>query len=165
MSLVDRGRARVADLTPLSEGWRSGLDMACVGCLLVGEERWGKPARANDPWALHARWRRPTPLGILSAGVLGVRNYALPLSTVLPLDGELDGAALASSGTSTFLPGSRWSLTAAIEKTLFMRPGGTSIGVKADLFVPLKTPENAAGDARLDALSSTTGRVGVLVGW
>jgi hypothetical protein len=101
------------------ESWLSGVEMQCIGCR--GFEPTGirpESTNATAPWVLQGRWRRQTTLGVVSAGFVGVRNYALPLSTAMPLGGEFDRAALGSSRASVFAPVSQWSLTAAVEKTL-----------------------------------------------
>jgi len=143
-----------------------GVEMRCAGC--GGLETDGaRPASTNafGPWALQGKVRRQTRVGTLSAGFVGVRNYALPLSTVVPVAGELGPAAFATAGVGTFLPGSQWSLTAGIEKTLIRRANGASLGIAVDLLVPVKDETVRGGDPRNTVLSSTTTRVGGVVRW
>jgi hypothetical protein len=148
------------------EPWLSGVEMDCVGCR--GFETTGvRPEwpNANAPWALQGKLRRRTSFGVLSTGFVGVRNYALPLSTAMPLGGNVDPAALGASGASTFLPGSQWSLTAGIEKTLATSPNGASFGASADALIPVKDQVVGDGDPRSTVLSSPTVRFGIVVRW
>jgi hypothetical protein len=96
---------------------------------------------------------------------VGVRNYAFPLSTAIPLGGDLDPAALGASGGSAFLPGSQWSLTAGVEKTLAESTNGESFGVTADLLIPVKNETVGVGDPRSTVLTSPTVRFGIVFRW
>jgi hypothetical protein len=148
------------------ESWLSGVEMQCIGCR--GFEPTGirpESTNATAPWVLQGRWRRQTTLGVVSAGFVGVRNYALPLSTAMPLGGEVDRAALGSSRASVFAPVSQWSLTAAVEKTLATRANGASVGVTADLLIPIKTESISVGDPRTSALTARTVRFGIIFRW
>jgi hypothetical protein len=145
------------------ESWLTGVEMQCIGCR--GFEPTGirpESTNATAPWVLQGRWRRQTTLGVVSAGFVGVRNYALPLSTAMPLGGEFDRAALGSSRASVFAPVSQWSLTAAVEKTLATRANGASVGVTADLLIPVKTESITVGDPRTSALTARTVRFGIV---
>jgi hypothetical protein len=143
----------------------SGVEMTCIGCrgfettVLRPES-----ASALAPWALRGRWRRPTAFGVVSTGFVGLRNYALPLSSAMPLGSDLDPVALGTAGTSVDSSVSQWSLTAGIEKTLVTRRNGTSVGVTGDLLVPFKT-ETIGVDPRNDALTSPTVRLGIIFRW
>jgi hypothetical protein len=150
----------------VTESWLRGIEMKCIGCggfdaAAVRPE----PTNATAPWALYGRWRRQTTLGVVSTGFIGVRNYALPLSTAIPLGGDFDPRALSTSGTSVFAPVTQWSLTAAVEKTLAKRANGASVGVTADMLVPLKTETIGVGDPRISALTSATFRFGIIFRW
>lgn len=148
------------------ESWLSGVEMKCIGC-------WGVEAtavrpestNATAPWVLQGRWRRQTTLGVVSTGFVGVRNYGLPLSTAIPLGGDFDPAALGSSRASVFAPVSQWYLTAGFEKTLATRADGASVGLTADLLMPVATESVTVGDPRIGALTSPTIRVGIVFRW
>jgi hypothetical protein len=151
----------------LLDFWRASVEMTCIACrgsattALLTE-----PTNPNAPWLLQGTWRRQTTLGVLSTGFVGLRNYALPLSTAMPLAGNLDQFASGSWRASVFAPSSQWYLTAAVEKTLTTRSDGTSFGVTADLLIPVETELIAgADDPRIDALTSRTVRFGIVVRW
>jgi hypothetical protein len=161
LSLFDN---RLTKPTSFMESWLSGFEMKCVGCR--GFETTAvrpDPTNATAPTVLQGKWRRHTPLGVVSTGFVGVRNYALPLSSAMPLGGDVDPAALRSAGTSAFAPASQWSLTAAVEKTLVTRASGASVGVTADLLIPVATNAVIAGDPRISA--SSTLRFGIVFRW
>ena len=143
----------------------SGVEMTCIGCR--GFETTAvrpESASANAPWALQGKWRRQTTFGVLSTGFVGVRNYASPLATVLPLGRDLDPVALSTSATSMDSAVSQWSLTAGVEKTLVTRANGASVGVTADVLIPFEV-DTISVDPRTSALKSPTVRVGIVLGW
>jgi len=152
--------------TSVLESWLSGAEMNCIGCRGFGTTAVRpESTNPNAPWVLQRKWRRQTALGVVSTGFVGVRNYALPLSTALPLGGDLDPGALGSPSTSAFAPSSQWSLTAAVEKTLATRADGASVGVTADLLIPVATESVTVGDPRISALQSRTVRFGIVFRW
>jgi hypothetical protein len=151
----------------LLDFWRSSVEMKCIACrgsattVVLAE-----PTNPNTPWLLQGTWRRQTTLGVLSTGFVGLRNYALPLSTAMPPGGNLDQFASGSWRASVFAPSSQWYLTAAVEKTLATRSDGASFGVTADLLIPLETELIAAvDDPRIEALTSRTVRFGIVLRW
>jgi hypothetical protein len=148
-----------------TESWLSGFDVTCVGCLPDGPGARPTPTNALVPWALQGRWRRQTRLGAVSAGFAGVRNYALPLSTVVPLAGGVDPAALSAVGASQALPVSQWSVMAGVERTLAKRASGASIGVAADVLIPFAREDSGIDDPRVKALGQATARIGVVLRW
>jgi hypothetical protein len=118
LSLFDHGLTNSAKPIVVVESWLSGVEMKCIGCR--GFETTAvrpESTNANAPWAVQGKWRRRTTLGVVSTGFVSVRNYALRLSTAIPVGGDLDPAALGASGASAFLPGSQW-------KTLAKRANG-----------------------------------------
>ena len=166
LSLFDHGLTKSTKPTVVVESWLSGVEMKCIGCR--GFETTGvrpESANANAPWALQGKWRRQTTLGVVSTGFVGVRNYVLPLSTAIPLGGDLDPAALGTAGASAFLPVSQWSLTAGVEKTLAKSANGASFGVTADLLIPVRNETIRGGDPRDTVPASTTMRFGGVVRW
>ena len=143
----------------------SGVETTCIGCRGF-ETTVVRPdaTSSTTPWILQGRWRRQTPLGAVSTGFLGARNYALPLFTAIPLGGNLDPAAL-SSGASVASGVSQWSLTAGVEKTLVTRPTGASVGVTGDVLIPFAVETAGIGDPRTTILKSPTVRFGTVVRW
>jgi hypothetical protein len=148
------------------DSWLAGVEMTCFGCGGF-EATAARPGSTNAtaPWVLQGRWRRQTALGAVSTGFVGVRNYALPLSTAMALGGAVDPAALGHLPATSFAPVSQWSLTAAVEKTLVRRANGASIGVAADLLIPVATNSVTVGDPRINALTTPTIRVGIVFRW
>jgi hypothetical protein len=166
LSLFDEVLTNSTKPTVVVESWLSGVEMKCIGCR--GFETTGvRPGSVNPnaPWALQGKWRRQTTLGVVSTGFVGVRNYAFPLSTAIPLGGDLDPAALGTVGASAFLPVSQWSLTAGVEKTLAKSANGASFGVTADLLIPVSTEPIRGGDPRNTVLASRTMRFGGVFRW
>lgn len=148
------------------ESWLSGIDMKCIGCgVFAAPAVRPESTNPNAPWVLQGRWHRQTAAGVVSAGFVGVRDYALPLFTAMPLGGSVDSAALGMARASSFAPSSQWSVTAGIEKTLATRANGASVGVVADLMVPVRTDSASVGDPRISALASRTIRVGIIFRW
>jgi hypothetical protein len=165
-SLFDGRPTGDTNPTSVVAPWLSGVTTTCIGCR--GFETAGVPpssANSNAPWAFQGRWRRQTAFGVVSAGVVGVRNYALPLSTAVAPDGDLDRVALGTSGASGFAPGSQWAVTAGVEKTLAKRANGATVGVAADLSIPVKTDTVGVDDPRTRNLASPTMRVGIVLRW
>ena len=144
--------------------WFADVDMRCLNCPGSGMVAvLPESSNPNAPRVLQGTWRRQTTLGVVSTGFVGVRNYALPLSVGMPLGGDFDPGSYRSPRASSFAPVSQWYLTAAIEKTLATRPDGSSLGVKADLVIPVKTNSMSADDPRIKALTSRTARFGVVL--
>jgi len=149
------------------ESWLSDVEMNCIACRgFATTAVFSEPANPNAPWALQGTWKRQTTVGGLSTGFVGVRNYALPLSTVVPLGGDVDHFTTGSSWrTSVFAPSSQWYLTAAIEKTVATQSNGASVGVTADVLIPVHTESISVDDPRISALTSRAVRFGVVVRW
>jgi hypothetical protein len=166
LSLFDNRRTDSPEPTFVENAWQSSVEVKCIGCRGF-ETTVVRPqsTTATAPWALRGRWQRHTTLGVVSTGFLGVRNYALPLFTAIPLGGDLDHAALRTSGGSMDATVSQWSLTAGIEKTLFKRENGASVGVAGDLLMPFKTDTIGVDDPRNTALDSPTMRLGIIFRW
>jgi hypothetical protein len=165
LSLFDHRLGVGAKPVTAAESWLSGFEMSCVGRGLDGPRAQPPSTNALAPWALQGRWRRQTKLGAVSAGFAGVRNYALPLSTVVPLAGGVDPAALRAVGASQSLPVSQWSVTAGIERTLAKRASGASIGVAADVLIPFSHDAGGIDDPRVEALGKPTARAGIVLRW
>jgi hypothetical protein len=143
--------------------WFADVDMRCLGCPGSGMvAALSESSNPNAPRVLQGTWRHRTTLGVVSTGFVGVRNYALPPSVGMP-GGDFDPGSYRAPRASSFAPVSQWYLTAGIEKTLATRPDGASIGVRADVLIPVKTNSMSADDPRIKALKSRTARIGVVL--
>ncbi len=150
----------------ISGSWLSDVDMRCLGCRGFGTVAvLPESSNPNAPRVLQGTWRHQTTLGVVSTGLVGVRNYALPLYVGMPLGGDFDPGAQRSSRASSFAPSSQWYLTAGIEKTLATSAEGTSIGVTADVLIPVETNSISVGDPRIGALKSRAARFGIVLRW
>ena len=166
ISLFDNQLTLGTKTKSVLESWLSGVEMKCIACLGFGTTAvLPESTNPNAPWVLQGKWRRQTTLGLVSTGFVGVRNYALPLSMAMPLGGDFDPGALGSSPTSAFAPSSQWSLTAALEKTLATFSNGATVGVTADMLIPVATESVSVGDPRIGALTSRTVRFGIVFRW
>jgi hypothetical protein len=148
------------------ESWLANVEMKCIGCpgLDTAAIR-SPPTDAYAPWVLETKWRRSTPLGAVSTGFVGVRNGAVPLSFAMPLGGEVDPNVINSWRSNVVAPSIRWSLTAAVEKTLVTSKGGATVGIAADVVIPVGAGSTMAGDPRMSALASRTLRFGIVFRW
>jgi hypothetical protein len=165
LSLFDHAIASEKEPKSAVESWLSGVGMTCVGCRQFETGMKPEIGSATAPWALQGTWRRRTGVGVVSAGFVGLRNYALPLSAAVRPDGALDPVVLSTVGGAAFLPGSRWSVTAGVEKTLATRPSGASVGVTADALIPVENDAVGGADPRTRGFAATTMRLGVVVRW
>ncbi len=162
------GNPTTFDTKPKStlESWLSGFDMKCSACRgFEATSVLPVSTNLNAPWVLQGKWQRETKLGVVSTGFVGVRNYALPLSTAMPLGGEFNPATLRYAPSSVFAPSSQWSFTAAFEKTLFTSSGGATVGVTGDVLMPFHTEWLTVGDSRIAAQASPTFRFGIVFRW
>lgn len=165
LSLFDTQLPVFTGTTTPPPSWLSGIEMNCIGC--PGAVTFSGPPSTNPnaPWLLHGKWRRDTPFGTASVGFAGMRNSALPLSTMMPLGAELASTTLGSSHTGFFMPSTQWSVTAGLEKTLKRFSNGATIGVAADFMVPVHTTAIGAGDPRLGAMKAAAFRFGIVIRW
>jgi hypothetical protein len=152
--------------TSILESWLSSVDMKCVGCgAFDSNAARPEPTSPNAPWLLEGKFRRQTPLGIFSAGFVGVRNYAMPPLTVTPIGGDVDPGLLGDWSRNFVGPTSQWMMTASFEKTLKTFKGGATVGVAADVMLPVKTESALGGDPRIIAMASRTIRAAVVLRW
>lgn len=147
------------------ESWLSGFEMKCTGCQAETTALFPETTDANAPWLMRGKWQRETALGTVSAGFVGLRNYASPLYTAMPIGGDIDPRMLAATRSSVFAPTSQWSLTASVEKTFFKSKGGATIGVIADMMMPVSATSAIVRDARMNGMASPTLRVGIIFRW
>jgi hypothetical protein len=147
------------------ESWFSGFKMNCIGCSTAATTVRPESTNRNAPWVLQGKWQRETRLGVASVGFVGIRNSALPPSSVIPLAGDPGFTSLNSSHTSFFMPSTQWSVTAGLEKTLVKFSNGASVGAVADFIVPVHTTSAVAADRRLSGMKSAALRWGFVVRW
>lgn len=148
------------------ESWLSGADVKCIGCRLFDPNATRpESTNPNAPFAFQAKWHAQTALGRISAGVLGVRNYAFSPSVGTPIGGDFNPGPLGSSSTAFLGPTSQWSLSAAYEKTLRTFRNGATISVVGDVMIPVSTTSTAPRDPRIGAMSSRTIRGGIVIRW
>jgi len=165
LSLFSRPRATSTTSKSVKDSWLSGLEIKCLACGGSGTSPvFPESTNPNAPWVLQGTWRRQTAFGIVSTGILGVRNSALPVSALTSLGGSFEPGHNASA-SSAFAPSSQWYLTAAVEKTLAVRSDGASVGVIADVLIPVESKPFRVVDPRSDALTSRALRVGMVVRW
>jgi hypothetical protein len=138
--------------------------MKCVGCPDAGTSARPISTNQNAPWVLRGKWQRDTPFGRASIGFAGIRNSALPASTVLPLGGDA-GHTTVGSSTAFFMPSTQWSVTAGLEKTLVTFSTGATVGIVTDLIVPVHTTAAVAADPRMGGMKSAALRFGVVLRW
>jgi hypothetical protein len=146
------------------DSWLSGFEMKCTGCQVETTALFPETTDANALWLMRGKWQRQTSFGAVSAGFVGLRNYASPLYTALPLGGDIDLRMLEATRSSVFAPTSQWSLTASVEKTFFKSKGGATIGVVADAMMPVATSSAIVGDARMSGMTPTV-RAGFVFRW
>jgi hypothetical protein len=160
------GRFTLSPTKSLLESWLAGVDMKCVGCGAFDPNAVRpEPTNPNAPWLVGGKLRRQTPLGLFSTGFVGVRHYAMPLSTVTPISGEVDPGLLGVSSANYVGPSTLWSMTATFEKTLKTFESGASIGVTADVLIPVNAESAVGGDPLMSAIASRTIRAGIVIRW
>lgn len=147
------------------ESWLSVVDMKCTGCRESSTILRPEPTNRNAPWVLQGTWQRHTPFGVASLGFVGIRNFALPLSTVLPLGGSPNPTVWAPREASLLMPSTQWSVTAGIEKTVMNFSKGATVGLVGDFIVPVQTTSAVASDPRVSGMKSAALRFGIVVRW
>ena len=166
LSLFDRPIASGPKPQSAIESWLSGVAMACVGCRRFESRAWD---RSPSTRLRHGRCREHgdggRPWASSRRGSWAFATLALPLSAAVRPDGALDPAVLSTAGGSASLPGSRWSVTAGVEKTLATRASGASVGITADAVMPVEHDAVGGDDPRTRGFAAATMRVGVVVRW
>lgn len=164
------GWLSIVDFQKLGDKWNPKFDLELPGggsWLTGGDARVPPPpsTNANAPWFFEGRVRHEGRSGAFSAGVVGVRNYSLPLYSASAIGGRLDPGPTSSSLANFYAPSIQWNLTAAVERTLKTTAGGATIGVAADGFLPLDPPEQTNDKTRTDSPSSRAFRLGSVLRW
>jgi hypothetical protein len=120
----------------VSGGWRFNLgsESDCVGCAANGLQ---PPRDANAPWTIKRSVTYGGRGGAVTLGVIGSRNNRLPLFMTQPLGSDQDLTVPVSSSVDMAQTTIRWQLSAAVRKTLKQLPGGQTIDLLGDLFIPI----------------------------
>ena len=147
-------------------GLFSSMDVTCTACGGTSTlERFVLPANRNAPWALQGTVRRATRLGLISTGLLGVRNYAAPVYTAMPIGGSFNAGPGSTVTANLAIPDTQWHLTAGFERTLMRTKRGVTFGLTGDVVLPVNAHSASANPLRIDPLSSLAVRFGLVVRW
>ena len=142
------------------------IDFDCTACgATSGLDRFTLPANRNAPWVIQGRVRHATRLGVISAGLLGVRNYASPLYTGMPIGGSFNAGPLTTVTPNLAIPDTQWHLTAGFERTLLTTKRGVTFGLTGDVLLPVNTDPVSGDPLRVDPLSSLAVRFGFVLRW
>lgn len=161
----------IVDFRKLGDKWNPKFDLELPdgrgSWLTGGDARSSSPPNTNGnaPWFVEGRVRHEGRSSAFSAGVVGVRNYTLPLYSASAIGGRLDPGPVSSSLANFYVPSTQWNLTAAVERTLRTTAGGATVGVAADAFFPLDVAAPTNDKSRIDPLPSQATRVGLALRW
>jgi hypothetical protein len=154
-----------ADRTPIATPDLE-IDFHCAACgAASGLDRFTLPANRNAPWVFQGTARRATRPGAISAGLLGVRNYAAPLYTATPIGGSFNAGPLTTVTPNLAIPDTQWHLTAGFERTLLTTRRGITLGLTGDVLLPVNTDPVSGEPLRVDPLSSLAVRFGFVLRW
>lgn len=149
-------------LSNVSPGrWRIDLGLP-NGCPTCDATRLQPPGNANAPWALRAGVSYVGPGTQATFGVVGYRNYKLPLFMSQPLGASQDLTPPVSSFVDMADARTRWLLSAAVRKTIMRMSEGQTIGLGADVFMPITWDAASPGAPDVRALPSKALRFGVV---
>jgi hypothetical protein len=156
---VERTPTTVPDLFP-------PIDFDCTACgATSGLDRFTVPVNPNAPWAFQGTVRRATRLAVLSAGLLGIRNYASTVYTAMPIGGSFDAGPLTTVTPNLSVPDTQWHLTAGFERTLLTTKRGVTLGLTGDVLLPVRTDPVSGDPLGVDPLSSLAARFGFVIRW
>ena len=142
------------------------IDFDCTACGASSDlARFSLPDNRNAPWAFQGTARRATRLGVISGGVLGVRNFASPMYTAMPIGGRFQAGPLTTVTPNLSIPDTQWHLTAGFERTLLRTKGGVTLGLTGDVLLPVNTDAATGDPLRVDPLSSLAVRFGFVLRW
>jgi hypothetical protein len=155
------------DRTPTTApGHFPTIDFDCTACGATSRlDCFTVPVNPNAAWALQGRVRRATRLRVLSAGLLGIRNYASPVYTAMPIGGRFDPGPLTTVTPNLSVPDTQWHLTAGFERTLLTTKRGVTLGLTGDVLLPVSTDPVSGDPRRVDPLSSLAVRFGIVIRW
>jgi hypothetical protein len=98
-------------------------------------------------------------------GAIGSRNNQLPLFMSQTLGSNQDLTMPVSSSANISRTTIQWQLSAAVKKTLKQLPGGQTIGLVGDVFIPIGTEVNGRGTGDVPVLQSKAFRLGLAFGF
>lgn len=134
----------------------------CSGCTASGIQ---PPRNPNAPWAVRSSVTYAGAGAQVTFGVVGHRNYQLPLFMSQALGGDHDLTAPESSLTDMSRSQTRWQVSARVQKTVKRMSGGQTIGLFADVFIPINSEVAGAGAPDAPVLRSRAIRFGVVLGF
>jgi hypothetical protein len=132
---------------------------------IAGDTGFG-PVNPNAPWKVGGGITYSPGSGTIARlGVVGSRNYRVPLFMSQTIGSDRDLTLPLVSFTDLSQREVQWEISAGVEKTLIRIHGGVTIGAVADLFVPLNriSPPRVAPQTHVPA--SITVRGGVKLGF
>jgi hypothetical protein len=124
------------------------------GCPTCDATRLQPPTNANAPWALKAGVSYVGTDAEVTLGVIGYRNYRLPLYPSQPFRANYDLTPPVSSFADMADNRTQWLLSAAVRKTIKRMSEGQTIGIGVDAFVPISWDGAAPGAPDTRALPS-----------
>jgi hypothetical protein len=134
----------------------------CPGCTASGIQPPGNP---NAPWAVRSRVTYAAAGARLTLGVVGHRNYQLPLFMSETLAGDYDLVAPESSPADLSRNQTRWQLSARVQKTVKRLSGGQTIGLVGDAFIPIGSEAPAVSARDAPKPPSAAVRFGIILGF
>src|SRR5690606_21586654 len=66
-------------------------ELECFGCGTEDRASFSVPRNPNAPWAVQGFVRYPIRSGSIRTGIIGVRNYDLPVYMAMPVGGSFNG--------------------------------------------------------------------------
>jgi hypothetical protein len=123
-----------------------------------------QPTNPNAPWKVSGGFSYSSRNGsVTSIGLLGHRNYRMPLFLSQTIGGD-DRTLPLASFTDLSQREIQWALTARVGKTLKRTSSGRTISAVADLLVPLNEVSPSPGPADL-VIPSRAVRFGLVFGF
>ena len=123
------------------------------------------PTNPNAPWKVSFGFSYSSGDGsVASIGLVGHRNYGLPLYLSQTIGGDNLTLPLASF-TDLSQRDIQWELTVRVGKTLKRTPDGRTISAVADEWIPLNTVSPVPGSTDQPVRPSPAGRAGVAFGF
>lgn len=140
-----------------------GSQNGCPGCAANGLQ---PPANPNAPWSMRGQLTYAGSRGTqITLGAIGSRNNQLPLFMFQPLGSDQDLTPPVSSFANMSRTAIQWQLTAAFKKTLKQTPGGQTISLVGDVFIPIASKAKGRGAADAPVVQSKAGRLGLALGF
>lgn len=151
------------DITPSPSSPRGPRGLAsCPTC--PGADGRPPASPATAPWRVGAFYTLGDPFTNVTFGLVGQRNERLPLFMAVPIGTPVGPAPAPWLSNTTSDSRIRWLATIAAQKTLLGKPGGPSLSVLGEAFLPLGTfgSKPAAVDATAPSGRAVRGALRVL---